>query len=68
MRRIKLVLAAVVVMVAVFAAFAGPAMAADRDDNWNWNNNNYWNNYSNNGYICFDNGTASGCLNVGGYY
>jgi peptidoglycan/LPS O-acetylase OafA/YrhL len=53
MRRIKLVIAALVVTVAAFAAFSGPAMAADRDDhnwnndrddnNWNWNNNwNWW--------------------------
>ena len=31
MRRIKLVLAALAVMVAMFAAFAGPAMAADNN-------------------------------------
>ena len=60
MRRIKLVLAALVVMVAAFAAFSGPAMAADRDDHWNWRNNHnnscswdwdncyYGNNYYNN--------------------
>lgn len=57
MRRRKLGLAALVVMVAVFAAFTGPAMANDRDgNNWrNWNNGNWnnwdWNNnYWNNGY------------------
>ena len=58
MRRIKLVIAAMVVMVAAFAAFSGPAMAVDRDDhnwntdrddnNWNWSNNNW--NWNNNGF------------------
>lgn len=48
MRRIKLVLGALVVVVAAFAAFSGPAMA----DGWNncdWNtgwNNCDWNNWS----------------------
>jgi hypothetical protein len=38
MRRIKLILAAVVVMVATFAAFAGPAMAATQRCNVHDNN------------------------------
>ena len=49
MRRIKLVLGALVVAVAALAAFSGPAMA----DGWNncdwnnvWWNNCHWNNWS----------------------
>ncbi len=53
MRRIQLVLAALAIVVASFAAVSGPAMADDwnnhrGDDNWNnwqWNNNeddNWW--------------------------
>ena len=41
MRRIKLVLGALVVVVAAFAAFSGPAMADDWNNcDWNtgWNN------------------------------
>ena len=53
MRRIKLVLGALVVVVAAFAAFSGPAMA----DSWNncdWNNgwnNCDWNNWSVPGFV-----------------
>jgi hypothetical protein len=81
MRRIKLVIAAMVVMVAAFAAFAGPAMAADRDDhNWNWNNdrddhnwnwNNNWNNWNwnnsgfGNGGLIISNGNVGGLGSLG---
>ena len=47
MRRIHLMLAALAIVVASFAAFSGPAMANDNwnnrwDDGWRWNNN--WDN------------------------
>ena len=66
MRRIKLVIAAMVVMVAAFAAFAGPAMAADRDDhhwnhnNWNWNNSGFGN-----GGLIISNGNVGGLGSLG---
>jgi hypothetical protein len=44
MRRIKLVIAALAVMVATFVAASGPAMAANSWGNNNWNHNNNWNN------------------------
>lgn len=49
MRGIKLVIAALVVTVAAFAAFSGPAMADDWNNcDWNtgWWNNCDWNNWS----------------------
>ena len=53
MRRIQLILAALAIVVASFAAFSGPAMANDNwDNNWRWDNNNnndnWWNNNNDN--------------------
>ena len=60
-----MVLAAMVVMVAAFAAFAGPAMAADRDDH-NWNNNWNWNNSGfGNGGVIISNGNVGGLGSLG---
>ena len=51
MRRIQLILAALTIVVASFAAFSGPAMANDNwDNNWRWDNGNdnwWWNNNRN---------------------
>jgi hypothetical protein len=45
MRRIKLVLAAIAIMVMAFVAMSGTAVAHDWDD-WNGNWNGSWNNCS----------------------
>jgi hypothetical protein len=45
MRRIKMVLAALAVMVVSFLSMSGPAVARDWDD-WNGNWNGSWNNCS----------------------
>jgi hypothetical protein len=67
MRRVQLVLAALAIVVASFAAISGPAMADDwnnnrGDDSWNnqrwddnWNNNWRWNNNEDNNWWGWNN-------------
>jgi hypothetical protein len=58
MKRIQLVLAALAIVVASFAAMSGPAMADDwNNHSWddNWNNNWRWNNNEDNNWWGWNN-------------